>query len=68
MKIVDATQIDGTKVEINPDAITEMVKVQDEESGFLFISPKEAEYEIHLNDRTTLRVDQYEHDKLKKID
>jgi hypothetical protein len=60
MRIVDLKTTDGHRVEINTDAVTEIVKIKDEEPGFLFFPGSEAEYEIHMNDRTTVRVDQYE--------
>jgi hypothetical protein len=66
MKIVELKTTDGTKVEINPNAVTEIVKVQNEESGFLFFPGREAEYEIHMTDQEKVRVDQSEHDKLKE--
>ncbi|MDR9895287.1 hypothetical protein G7B40_012020 [Aetokthonos hydrillicola Thurmond2011] len=62
------TTTDGTAVEINPDAITEIVKVQEEKPGFLFMPGTDAEYEIHMNDNSRVRVDQSEHDKLKQAD
>lgn len=64
MKTVDLKTIDGTRVEINPNAVTEIVKVQEEEPGFLFIPGREAEYEIHMTDSAKVRVDQSQHDKL----
>ncbi|MBW4670024.1 MAG: hypothetical protein KME60_22090 [Cyanomargarita calcarea GSE-NOS-MK-12-04C] len=68
MKPVPVETTDGVKVEINPDAISEIVEVEKEKPGFLWFGGKEAEYEIHMVDGTTFRVEQNEHDKLKETD
>ncbi len=64
MKTVNVKTTDGHRVEINLDAISEIVEVEEEQPGFLFIPGKEAEYEIHMVDREIYRVTQNEHDKL----
>ncbi|BAY28930.1 hypothetical protein NIES37_32940 [Tolypothrix tenuis PCC 7101] len=64
MKPVDLTTTDGIHVEINPNAISEIVEVEEKEPGFLFFPGKDAVYEIHMVDREVYRVTQDEHDKL----
>jgi hypothetical protein len=66
MKIVDVKTTDGQRVEINPEAISEIIEVKAEEPGFLFFPGQEAEYEVHMVDGITVRVGQDEHEKLKK--
>ncbi|MGH1393057.1 MAG: hypothetical protein ACRAVC_03355, partial [Trichormus sp.] len=63
MKPVDLTTTDGVNVEINPNAISEIVEVEKEEPGFLFFPGKEAVYEIHMMDQEVYRVTQEEHEK-----
>ena len=65
MKSVEVKTTHGVHVEINPDAVSEIVEVEEEQPGFLFFPGKEAEYEIHMMDREVYRVTQEEHDKLK---
>lgn len=65
MKTVDVKTTDGHRIEINPDAISEIIEVKAEEPGFLFFPGQEAEYEVHMVDGITVRVGQDEHDKLK---
>jgi hypothetical protein len=66
MKTVNLQTTDGTHVEINPDAVSEIVEVEKEEPGFLWFGGKEAEYEIDMVDGKSFRVDQSEVDKLKE--
>lgn len=40
MKIVDVKTTDGQRVEINPEAISEIIEVKAEEPGFLFFQGK----------------------------
>lgn len=65
MKPVDLKTTDGGHVEINPNAVSEIVEVEGKQPGFLFFPGKEAEYEIHMMDKEVYRVTQEEHDKLK---
>jgi hypothetical protein len=65
MKSVELKTTDGVHVEINPDAVCEMIEVEEKQPGFLFFPGKEAEYEIHMMDKEVYRVTQEEHDKLK---
>ncbi|MUG93599.1 hypothetical protein F7734_14675 [Scytonema sp. UIC 10036] len=65
MKPIELKTIEGTHVEINPNAVSEIVEVQEKQPGFLFLFGKEAEYEIHMIDKEVYRVTQGEHDKLK---
>jgi hypothetical protein len=48
MKTVHVETTDGTRVEINPAAISEIVEVEEKQPGFLWIGGKEAEYEIDM--------------------
>ncbi|MBU7585443.1 MAG: hypothetical protein KAF91_21560 [Nostoc sp. TH1S01] len=64
MRIVDVKTTDGHRVEINPDAISEIIEVKAEEPGFLFFPGQEAEYDVHMVDGVTVRVGQDEHNKL----
>jgi hypothetical protein len=65
MESIEFKTTDGSKVEINPNAISEIIEVKEERPGFLFIPGIEAEYEIHMVDGMTFRIEQHEHDKLK---
>ena len=65
MKPVELKTTDGVHVEVNPDAVSEIVEVEKEDPGFLFLFGKEAVYEVHMMDKEVYRVTQEEHDKLK---
>ncbi|MDJ0677044.1 MAG: hypothetical protein QNJ36_16960 [Calothrix sp. MO_167.B42] len=66
MKPIKLKTTDGSHLEVNPDAISEIVEVEKKQDGFLFIIPeKEAVYEVHMMDKEVYRVSQKEHDKLK---
>jgi hypothetical protein len=64
MKTVHVETTDGTRVEINPAAISEIVEVEEKQPGFLWIGGKEAEYEIDMIDGKSFRVEESE---LKKL-
>lgn len=68
MKTVDLRTTDGTHVEINPNAISEIVEVEKAEAPFLLFPGKEAEYQIDMLDGKTFRVEQSEVNKLKNED
>jgi hypothetical protein len=68
MKTVNMQTTDGTHVEINPNAISEIVEVEKEQPGFLWFGGKEAEYEIDMVDGKSFRVEQSEFEKLKDKD
>ncbi|MDJ0733854.1 MAG: hypothetical protein QNJ47_07170 [Nostocaceae cyanobacterium] len=66
MKIVKVKTTDGHTVEINPDAISEIIQVEKEDPGFLgLIGWHEAKYQIYLNDGHNYKIKQREHDKLQ---
>ncbi|MFB2769450.1 hypothetical protein ACE1AT_09200 [Pelatocladus sp. BLCC-F211] len=65
MKPVELKTTEGIHVEINPNAVSEIVEIEEEQPGFLFFPGKEAVYEIHMMDKEVYRVTQEEHDKLK---
>ncbi|MDM9581551.1 MULTISPECIES: hypothetical protein [unclassified Nostoc] len=65
MEPVEVKTTEGVHVEINPNAISEIVEVEEEQPGFLFFPGKEAEYEIHMMDKEVYRVTQEEHNKLR---
>jgi hypothetical protein len=64
MKTVHVETTDGTRVEINPAAISEIVEVEEEKPGFLWIGGKQAEYEIDMIDGKSFRVEESEMKKL----
>ncbi|MBW4616723.1 MAG: hypothetical protein KME21_26445 [Desmonostoc vinosum HA7617-LM4] len=66
MKPVELKTTEGVHVEINPDAVSEIVEVVEEQPGFLFFPGREGEYEIHMIDKEVYRVTQDEHEKFKK--
>ncbi|AUT02165.1 hypothetical protein CLI64_18230 [Nostoc sp. CENA543] len=65
MKPIEVKTTEGVHVEINPNAISEIVEVEEEQPGFLIFPGKEAVYEIHMVDREVYRVTQEEHEKFK---
>ncbi|KAB8331418.1 hypothetical protein SD80_023155 [Scytonema tolypothrichoides VB-61278] len=65
MKPVDVETTDGHRVEINADAISEIVEVEKEQPGFLFLPGKEAKYDVHMMNGETYQVGQNEHEKLR---
>ncbi len=65
MKPIKLKTTDGSHLEVNPDAISEIVEVEKKQDGFLFTPGKEAVYEVHMMDKEVYRVSQKEHDKLK---
>jgi hypothetical protein len=67
MKPVELKTTDGNYIEINPNAVSEIVEVEKELPGFLFFPGQEAVYEIHMMDQAVYRVTHKEHDKLKNF-
>jgi hypothetical protein len=65
VKYVDVETTDGLVVEINTDAISEIVEVEKEQPGFLLIPGKEAKYDVHTMNGETYQVGQNEHEKLR---
>jgi hypothetical protein len=66
MKSIDIQTTDGHRVELNPNAVSEIVQVTEEQPGFLFFPGKEAEYDVHMMDGEIYRVGKNGHDKLKE--
>ncbi len=66
MKTVKVQTTDGHAVEINPDAISEIVEVEKEDPGFLgLIGGHPGKYQICMVDGHDYEVRQREHDKLQ---
>lgn len=55
---------DDLVVEMNTDAISEIVEVEKEQPGFLLIPRKEAKYDVHTMNGKTYQVGHNEHEKV----
>jgi hypothetical protein len=66
MKLISLTTIEGQKIEINPELISEIVEEQGFPAFLGLFGGEKTKYIIHMNDNDSYSIDRREHEKLQK--